>query len=84
MKPVRGMAVFPLHIIDAPLARRADPGAHDLAAVFAGVGVEVDGVRVAFEFFPFAGVEYRQRMGIAQNGDRGGRGHENSGLWAVN
>ncbi|MCY1245059.1 hypothetical protein D9M72_581720 [compost metagenome] len=74
------MAVLPLHIFDVPLARGADPGAHDLAAVFTRVGVEVDGVRVAFEFFPFAGVEHGQRVGIAKYGNR--CGHDDSGQWA--
>ena len=76
MKPVTAVAVFPFHVVDSPLARRADPGAHDLAAVFGGVGVEVDGVRVAFKLFPFAGIEHRQWMGIAQNGNR--RRHDSS------
>lgn len=76
MKPVQPVAVFPLHVLHSPFARGADPGAHDLAAVFAGVGVEVDGVGVAFEFFPFAGVQHRQWVGVAQYGDR--LGHDDS------
>ena len=76
MKPVIHMAVFPLHVFHVPLARCADPGAHDFAAVFAGVGVEVDSVRVAFELFPFAGIQDRQWVGVAQYGD--GLGHDDS------
>jgi hypothetical protein len=33
-------------------------------------------VRVAFEFFPFAGIQDRQRVGVAQYGD--GLGHDDS------
>ena len=72
------VAVLPFHIVDSPFPGGADPGAHDFAAVFAGVGVEVDGVGIAFELFPFTGVEHRQRVGIAQNGQRGMR-HADSG-----
>ena len=59
------ITVFPLHILDVPLARCADPGAHDLAAIVAGVCIEVDCVRITFQFFPFAGVENGQGMSIS-------------------
>ncbi|MOA59229.1 hypothetical protein D3C78_1837950 [compost metagenome] len=59
------VAIFPLYILHVPFAWCADPGAHDLATVFACIGIEIDCVRVALQFFPFASVEYRQRMSIS-------------------
>ena len=68
------MAVLPLLVVDLELARRADPGAHDLAAVGGQVGVQVDGVRVAADALPFGRVDHRGRTGFAQDGDEVGHG----------
>lgn len=68
------MAVFPLVVVDFELARGADPGAHDLAAVGRQVGVQVHGVRVAPDAFPLGRVHDRGGAGFTQHGDEIGHG----------
>lgn len=68
------MAELPLLVVDLELARGADPGAHDLAAVGRQVGIEVDGVRIAADALPLGGVHDRRRAGFAQDGDEIGHG----------
>jgi hypothetical protein len=65
--PLTEIAIFPFYILYVPFAWSADPGAHDFATVFACIGIEIDGVRIALQFLPFASVEYRQRMSISKD-----------------